>query len=79
MCNCLLNKKLTAQDEEVIGLLVHVFDIAQLENSEPFAAFMYELRDLRYNIEALRLKFPSSGHFHKNGNGAVSANLNKTR
>lgn len=75
----MLNKKLATQDEETINQLVHVFDIAQLENNEPFAAFVYELRDLRYNIEALKLKFPSTGHFHKNASTATGANLNKNR
>lgn len=75
----MIGKQIVPQDEEPVNQLVRVFDIAQLENSEPFLAHTYQLKELRYRIETIRMEFPPKNHYHKNGNGSGNGNSNKQR
>lgn len=75
----MIGKQIVPQDEEPVNQLVRVFDIAQLENNEPFLAHTYQLKELRYRIETIRMEFPPKNHYHKNGNGLGNGNSNKQR
>lgn len=75
----MIGKQIVPQDEEPINQLVRVFDIAQLENNEPFLAHTYQLKELRYRIETIRMEFPPKNHYHKSGNGSSNGNPNKPR
>lgn len=66
------------QDEESVNLLIQIIDIAQLKNMEPFLANANQLKDMRYEIELIKMKFPPKNHYHKNGNGPTN-NSNKSR
>lgn len=73
------NKQTVPQDEEPVNQLMRIFDIAQLENNEPFVAHTYQLKELRYRVETLKMDFPPKSHYHKNGNGPGNGNTNKQR
>lgn len=73
------NKQIGPQDEEPVKQLICIFDIAQLQNTEPFQAHINQLKELRYDIEVIKLKFPQKSQYHKNGNGPGNGNSSKTR
>lgn len=67
------------QDEESVKQLLSVFDIAQLANVEPFLQHANQLKDLRYNIDVIGMKFPQKSQYHKNGSGSSNGSSSKTR
>lgn len=75
----MISKQIVPQDEEPVNQLLRIFDIAQLENNEPFVAHTYQLKELRYLIDTIKIKFPQKNHYHKNGNGSANGNVNKPR
>lgn len=74
----MVSKQIGPQDEESVKHLTTIFDIARLNNTEPFLLHANELRELRYEIDVLKLKFPPS-QYHKNISGSANGNSNKPR
>lgn len=72
-------KQIGPQDEELVNQLIQIFDTAQLGNMEPFLSHANQLKDLRYDIDLIKMKFPPKNHYHKNGNGPANGNANKAR
>lgn len=72
------SKQIGPQDEESVNQLIQIFDIAQLRNVEPFLSHSNQLKDLRFDIDVIKGKFPKN-HYHKIGNGSANGNSNKPR
>lgn len=79
VCNVMNNKQIVPQDEDLVNQLLRIFDIAQLENNEAFVAHTYQLKELRFRMGALKMKFPQKNHYHKNGGASNNGNSNKAR
>lgn len=75
----MVSKQIGPLDEESVKNLTQIFDFAQLQNSEPFLPHANQLRELRYEIDVLRLKFPPKSQYHKNSSGSANGNSNKPR
>lgn len=73
------SKQIGPQDEEPVNLLIQIFDIAQLRNMEPFLSHANQLKDLRYDIDVIKMKFPPKNHYHKSGSGTTNGTANKPR
>lgn len=72
-------RQIGPQDEELVNQLIQIFDTAQLGNMEPFLSHANKLKDLRYDIDLIKMKFPPKIHYHKNGSGSIVGNSNKAR
>lgn len=73
------NKQIGPQDEDPVNQLIQIFDIAQLRNMEPFLSHANQLKDLRYDIDVIKMNFPPKSHYHKNSGGSANSNSNKLR
>lgn len=73
------SKQIGPQDEEAVNQMIQIFDIAQLRNTEPFLSHANQLKDLRFDIDLIKMKFPPKNHYHKSGNGSTNGSSNKSR
>lgn len=79
VCNIMIGKQIGPQDEQSVNQLIGIFDIAQLKNMEPFLSHANQLKDLRYDIDLIKMNFPQKNHYNKNGNGSTNGNSNKSK
>lgn len=73
------SKQIEPEDEDSVNLLIEIFDIAQLRNMEPLLSHAHQLKDLRYDIDLIKMKFPPKNHYHKSGIGPANGNSSKSR
>lgn len=66
-------------DEEMIDQLIEIFNVVQLGNTEPFQSHANQLKELRFEVDAIKRQFPPHNHYPRNGNGLINGNANKTR
>lgn len=66
-------------DEELIDQLIEIFDVIQLGNTEPFHTHANQLKEMRFEVDAIKRQFPPRNHYPRNGNGLTNGNSNKPR
>lgn len=74
----MVSKQIGPQDEDLVNQLLNIFAIAQ-DNKEPFQPHVNQLKDLKYDIDVIKMKFPQKNQYHKNGGGSANGNSNKSR
>lgn len=75
----LKSKSIGPLDEEIIDQLIEIFNVVQLGNTEPFQSHANQLKELRFEVDAIKRQFPPHNHYSRNGNGLTNGNSNKTR
>lgn len=78
VCNMMRNKMIGPLDEELIDKLIEIFNIIQLGNTEPFQTHANQLKEMRFEVDAIKRQFPQR-NYARNGNGLTNGNTNKTR
>lgn len=79
VCTMLKSKSIGPLDEEMIDQLIEIFNVIQLGNTEPFQSQANQLKELRFEVDAIKRQFPPHNHYSRNGNGLTNGNSNKTR
>lgn len=70
-------KQITPHDEEVVNSLVWILE--KCVHNEAFVTHTNQLKDYRFRVSKLRMKFPPKNHYSKNGSTNNGTNVNKTR
>lgn len=73
----LINKQITAQDEEIVNSMQWILEKAV--HNEAFVTHINQIKDYRFRISKLRMKFPPKNHYNKNCNSNSSTNGSKCR
>lgn len=77
VCNIMNSKPIEPQDEEPLEQLLQILNTT---NTEPFLPHAMQLKDWQFKIGCTKMKnFAPKNHYHKNGNGLVNGNSNKSR
>lgn len=73
----LTTKQIVPQDEDSVNSLLWILEKAV--HNEAFVTHANQLKENRFKISKLKMKFPPKGHYNKNGNSASNGNSNKMR
>lgn len=68
-----------ADAETTVDLIIEIFNVVQLGNTEPFQSHANQLKELRFEVDTIKRQFPSHNHYLRNVNGLTNGNSNKPR
>lgn len=75
----LKSKSIGPHEEEMVDQLIDIFNVVQLNNTEPFQSHANQLKGLRFEVDTIKRQFPPHNHYSRNGIGLTNGSTNKTR
>lgn len=73
----LTTKQINSHDEEAVSSLLWILEKAV--HNEAFVTHMSQLKEYRFRVSKLKIKFPPKSHYNKNCGTGTNVNSNKSR